>query len=167
MRWPRRPTRLPDDARAALELEPGERVLAVARARDGAWAVATDRALLGGGWRVEWSAATHAQWLDEESTLAVTALEPSGETVLRSLVLDEPGLLPETVHERVMATILVSRHLRVDGRRGVRVVARRQPASDEVVWQLVADSGIDPDDPEVAARVAALLAELTVELGLD
>jgi hypothetical protein len=166
MHFPRRAAHLPDDARAALELARGERVLSAARRRDGEWVAATDQGLVGVGWRAAWSAATHAQWYDDASTLAVAWLDDDGGRQERSLVLDEPGLLPETVHERVTATILLSQHLPVDGRRGVRVVARRQPGSDEVQWQVVPDAGIDPGDPQVSARVARLMRGMATELGL-
>lgn len=166
MHFPRRTTHLPDDARAALELARGERVLSAARQRDGDWIAATDQALVGAGWRAAWSAATHAQWYDDASTLAVAWLDDDGERHERSLLLDEPGLLPETVHERVTATILLSQHLPVSGRQGVRVVARRQPGSDEVQWQVVPDAGVDAADPQVSARVAQVMRAMGTELGL-
>jgi hypothetical protein len=166
MPWPRRNIRLPDDARARIDLARGERVLSAARLGDGDWVAATDQALVGAGWRAPWSAATHAQWYDDASTLEVAWLDDAGDRQDRSLVLDEPGLLPETVHERVTATILISRHLPVSGRNGVRVVGRRQPGSDEVEWQVVADAGVDAADPEVSARVEEAVREMSTELGL-
>jgi hypothetical protein len=135
MRLPRRTPRLPDAARASLDLARGERVLSAGGLRGGDWVAATNQGLVGAGWRVAWSAATHAQWYDDASTLVVTWLDDAGERLERSLVLDEPGLLPETVHERVTATILLSQHLPVSGKLGVRIVARRQPGSDEVQWR--------------------------------
>jgi hypothetical protein len=166
MPWPRRTARLPDDVRASLDLARGERVLSAARLRDGAWVVASDQALVGAGWRAPWSAATHAQWYDDTATLEVAWLGTAGERLERSLVLEEPGLLPETVHERVTATILLSRHLTVSGRDGVRVVARRQPGSEEVEWQVVADAGVDAADPQVSARVEQAVRAMRGELGL-
>jgi hypothetical protein len=166
MRLPRRATHLPDDARATLDLARRERVLAAGRQRGGDWVAATDQGLVGTGWRVAWSMATHAQWYDDTSTLVVTWLDDAGEGHERPLVLDEPGLLPETVHERVTATILLSQHLPVGATLGVRVVARRQPGSDEVQWQIVPDPGVDLEDPEVSARVDAVIRVMGSELGL-
>jgi RNA polymerase primary sigma factor len=80
--------------------------------------------------------------------------------------LREPGLLPETVHERVTSTILLSRHLLVSGRQGLSVVARRQPGSQDVEWQVVADAGVDPADPQVSARVDEAVRAMSTELGL-
>jgi hypothetical protein len=167
MRLPRRTTRLPDAARATLGLARRERVLSAARLRDGQWVAATDQALVGTGWRAPWSAASHAQWYDDVGTLEVAWLDDAGERQDRSLVLDEPGLLPETVHERVTATILLSRHLPVRGRQGVSVVARRQPGSEDVEWQVVADAGVDAADPQVSARVDAAVRAMATELGLS
>lgn len=166
MPWLRRTTRLPEDARATLGLAHGERVLSAARLRDGDWVAATDRALVGAGWRAPWSAASHAEWYDDAGTLEVAWLDEAGERQQRSLALDEPGLLPETVHERVTSTILLSRHLLVSGRQGLSVVARRQPGSQDVEWQVVADAGVDPADPQVSARVDEAVRAMSTELGL-
>jgi hypothetical protein len=166
MRWPRRTTHLPGDARATLDLARGERVLTAARVRGGGWVVATDQGLVAAGSRVAWSAATHAQWYDDASTLEVAWLDDAGERHDQSLALDEPGLLPETVHERVTATILLSRQLPLDGGQGVRVVARRQPGSDDVLWQVVPDAGVDAADPQVSARIDEAMRAMGAELGL-
>jgi hypothetical protein len=166
MRWPRRTTHLPDDARATPGLARGERVLSAAQLRDGGWIAATNHGLVGDGWRSPWSAATHAQWYDDADSLEIAWLDDAGQRQDRLLVLDEPCQLPETVHERVTATILLSRHVPVSDGRGVRVVARRQPGSDDVEWQVVADAGIDADDPQVQGRVDTAVRAMSVELGL-
>lgn len=163
MRWPRKTTRLPDDARAAL-LAPGERVLAAAPLTGGGWLVASDRGLLAVGLRVGWSTIIHAQWYDDESRLSVTWLAPAVAHE-RSLMIEEPGRLPETVHERVTATILLSRRVQLPDRRGVRVVARRQPGCDDLRWQVVPDPGVDASAPVVSARVEAAKRDIAAELG--
>jgi hypothetical protein len=158
----RRRQRLPDEVRAGLDLTPGERVLSGAALEDGGWVVATDRALLAGGERIPWSATAHAEW-DADSRL-LTVDEIAGSHRHR-FVLDDPGFLPETVHERVMASIVLSRHVRVDGRGGARFVARREQGSDELAWQVVVDAGLDPGDAEVRASLDATMRELRHELG--
>ena len=150
---------------AALGARPPERVLAAARLTDGGWLLATDRGVVGTGVRLDWSSITHAQWNDEESALSVSRLDETGASREQTWRIDEPGMLPETVHERVTATILLSRRLPVEGRRGVRVVARRQPGSDELLWQVVADPGIDATAPAVRAQVAAVMRSMAAELG--
>lgn len=165
MHWPRRSIRIPDDARAGLRLAPRERILAAARLSDGSWLGATDRGLVELGVRLDWSSITHAQWHDEQSALSVTWVDESGGVHDRTFRVDDAGLLPATVHERVTATILLSRHLRVAGSGGIRVVARRQPGSDDLLWQVVPDPDIDAEAPDVRARVDALTQLMTTELG--
>lgn len=158
---------LPPDARAALPLQRRERLLTAARLTDGTWVAATQRALLLPGRRVEWTTITHAEWSDDGATMTVDELGTGGgDPVTSRLVLDEPGRLPEVVRERVTASIVASRHTAVRGRAGVRVVARRVPGSDELVWQVVVDRGIDSADPGVLAASDAGVAELRRELGL-
>jgi hypothetical protein len=149
-----------------LGVEAGERVLAAAEVSDGTWVVATDRALLTPGLRVPWVSASHAEWDDDASLLTVDELG-DGTRAPRShrIELLEPGLLPETVHERVVASIVVSRHVRLNDRSGVRVVARRSPGSDDLRWQVVVDAGLDPDEPRVRVVADRLLTELRREVG--
>lgn len=147
--------------RAGLPVQPGERV--VATARDGAegWVAATDQALIAQGRRTPWTDVVHAQWYDEEQVLTMDLAPGAGPAV--RLRLDEPGRVPETVHERVMASIVLSRRVWLPGG-AARIVARRG-GSDETLWQVVPDAGTDLADPAVRARVDAVLAELRSELG--
>jgi hypothetical protein len=165
MRWPRRTARLPEEARERLRLTPGERLLAVATPTEGSHLVATDRGLVGDGWRLDWSSVTHAQWYDEERALAVTWLDESGETRQRRVRLEEPGMLPETVHERVTASIVLTRRVRLPAG-AVRVVARRQAGSDQLAWQVVPEPGVDLT-PADARQLDAVLRRLGRELGQD
>jgi hypothetical protein len=157
----RRADRLPDDVRAGLPVQPGERVIATARDGAEGWVVATDQALLAQDRRTPWTDVVHAQWYDEEQVLTMDLAPGAGPAV--HLVLAEPGRVPETVHERVMASIVLSRRVPMSAG-GARVVARRG-ASDETLWQVVPDAGTDLADPAVRARVDAVLAELRSELG--
>jgi hypothetical protein len=158
---------LPPDARDALPLHRRERVLTAARLVDGTWVAATQDALLLPGRRLAWVDVVHADWADDGATLTVDEIvTEGGDPVTSRLVLDEPGRLPEVLRERVTASIVASRHAAVRGRAGVRVVARRAPGSDELVWQVVVDRGLDPDDPAVQAAGVATIAELRRDLGL-
>jgi hypothetical protein len=158
----RRRDRLPDEIRATLPTERGERVLTAGRATDDRWVVATDRALIDGTRRTAWTDVVHAQWYDEEKVLEVDLLPGDEPSYL--LALAEPGRLPETVHERVMASIVLSRRVALPGG-GARLVARRGEGSGETVWQVVVDDGVDLADPAVRHRVDAALADLQAELG--
>jgi hypothetical protein len=158
----RRWSLLPDEARAALPLEPGEKVIAAAPADTG-WVVATGRALVTASGRTPWPEVAHAQWYDEESVLAVDPVAGAGQRLL--IRLADPGRLPETVHERVMASIVLSRRAAVPGGGAVRLVARRGQGSDPVLWQVVPDDGTDLGAPGVQEFVDDALERLRGELG--
>lgn len=153
---------MPGEARAALGLGRGERVLAAARAADGRWVAATQRALVAEGLRLRWVDVAHAQWLDEERALVVDPIPGNGPG--QRFGLPEPGRVPETVHERVVASIVVTRRLAVPGAGGVRVVGRRHP-DGHLIWQVVPDAGVAGDDPVVRAAAEAMVAALRAELG--
>ena len=71
------------------------------------------------------------------------------------------------MRERVTASVLVSRHVPVTERRGVRIVARRAPAGrSEVQWLYEFDEGIDPDDAFVRAAAETALAAAKADVGL-
>ncbi|MEO7981320.1 MAG: hypothetical protein ABI807_10575 [Sporichthyaceae bacterium] len=158
----RRRSLLSDDARAALPLEPGEKAIAAALG-DAGWVVATGRALVTSSGRMPWTEVAHAQWYDEEQVLAVDPVAGEGQRLL--IRLAEPGRLPETVHERVMASIVLSRRVAVPGGGGVRLVARRGQGRDPVRWQVVPDDGTDLAAPGVQEFVDDALARLRGELG--
>jgi hypothetical protein len=157
----RRRTLLPDEARTALQLQPGERVLAAARVADGGWLVATAGALVGAAGRTPWTEVAHAQWFDEEQVLLVDPVPGAGASLRLPLV--EPGRVPETVHERVMASIVLSRRVALPGGGGARLVARRGDDAD-LVWQVVPDAGTDLTVPAVRSAVDDALARLRGEL---
>lgn len=170
---PRRPT-LPSQVRSQLSLDRGERVLAHARLEDGGYAVATERGLwlrgsraAGSYERRNWSGVTKVVWDAADSALVMWALG-GGDSLVpvrERLRLAEPGFLPETVRERVTASIVVSRHVPLVGRRGVLVAGRRDPGGQQIRWSLTFDVGVDPDDPEVRARAEQGLAELRAQAG--
>jgi len=157
----RRRQLLPEDARAALPLDRGEKVIAAAQLADGGWVVATGGALVGVAGRTPWTDVAHAQWFDEEQVLVVDPVPGAGS--LMRLRLAQPGRVPETVHERVMASIVLSRRIALPGGGGARLVARRGDGAD-LAWQVVPDTGTDLTVPEVRAVVDAALTDLRSEL---
>jgi hypothetical protein len=164
VRWTRRPA-LPPDARDALPFQGRERVLASARLSDGTWVAATPRALLLPGRRIDWVTVAHAEWSDEDDALRVDQMHgPEGLPERHRLILDDPGRLPEVLRERVTSSIVASRHIPVTGRTGVRVVARRVPGQDELVWQVVVDRELDPADQRVQAAGETGIRALRREL---
>jgi hypothetical protein len=154
--------RLPATVRDGLALERGERVLAYAAARDGSHVVTTDRALhLPGGIRMAWERVEQAAWQD--GWLHVRGHGGAEEHHVR---LTEPGSVPETVQERVTATIVVNHQAALPGGGRVRIVGRRPPGGDAIRWTFVFDAGADPDDPSLRAQAEQRLAELRRQTGL-
>ena len=174
MRLPlRRPVRLPPGLRAELGLAPRERILSCAESRDGRPVVATTTALHrpvpGGGFvAVPWHEILGATWDDERGALTVEAARRDRPRERHVLVLADPGRLPETVRERVQSSIVVSRHVPLVGKRGVRVVGRREAVSaagDAAVhWHVVPDPGIDVEDPALRDGVEAAVRETRAQV---
>jgi hypothetical protein len=67
-------------------------------------------------------------------------------------VIENPGLIPEVVNERVKASVVVQHHVPLRDDKGVRIVARRKPGGADVTWRVTFDPGLDPQDPDLRAR---------------
>jgi hypothetical protein len=155
-----------------VAVAPGEKVLASATTVEGtvlagtrdAFYVATD----GDTRRIPWEQVEAAGWDRDTDTFRLSEVGSWGEQrPVHTATLEEPGRLLELVHERVTASVVLQRHVRLGGRRGLRVIARRAPSgSGGVNWVYEYDEGVDPDDPEVhaAAREALELARRDVGL---
>ena len=157
----------PGRRRPDLAVGPGERLLAWATAEGGTVVGGTRDALYLPD-RVPWEQVEAAGWDSEASTLRVREVGTWGEPrVEHALVLDEPRRLLQLVHERVTASVVLQRHVPVDGRRGVRVIARRAPGRrDEPTWVYEFDEGVDPADPDVRRKAAEAMAAVREELGV-
>lgn len=173
MSWFRRTPLPPAVDRVRQRLRPGEQRLAQAAVSPGGddadWLVATTKALWLPGEteprRLPWEGIAHAVW--REGVLTVTEAGPDGGPLAERThvfrLVDAKGF-PDAVHDRVTASVLWSRHHRLRGRAGVRVLARRTE-SGTIAWSLVYDGGLDPLDPELSARAQALLEDARGELG--
>lgn len=154
-------SRLPREVRTALALEDGERPISHAPASEGAYAVATTQALhLPDGPRLPWHLMDKAVWDEEGVTVTMT------DGAVHRVALPEPGLLPETIRERVTATVVASRHVTLNGRGGVRLVARRVPGYDSPRWEFIFDPGLDSNDPGLRAHAEQALEEVRRSLGV-
>jgi hypothetical protein len=165
-------------AEAVARLDPDERVVSWAPVAGGA-VVATQLGLWLPGVpdRLAWHLIDKATWRSDVLTL-IPAVDP-GDGVLveqppRSVRLDQPRDIPQTVRVRIERAIAFTRHHPLPGasadgtgvRRGVRVVGRRVPGVDGVSWQVVFDPGVDRDDPAVRAAASAYVDQARAELGL-
>jgi hypothetical protein len=165
----RRPVRrpaLPDDVRQVLRLDPAARVLAWSALVGGGWAVATTaglRALLPSGVLVDrpWTDVDHAAWDVDARMLAVWWVGSRQPTPLE---VGDDSYLPEVAHERVRASLVLTREVGVPGGRTVRV-ALRKGADGALSTQVVPPRGVRLTDPEVAPLVARAEAELRAEAG--
>lgn len=155
--------------RPVLEVGRGERLLAWATTDDGSVVGGTRDALYLPD-RLPWEQVESAGWNRDSSTLRVSEVGSWG-TPRRQhhLALDEADRvdrLLRLVNERVTASVVLQRHVALDGRRGVRVIARRAPGRhDEPAWVYEFDEGIDPADPDVRRAAAEAMAAAREELG--
>jgi hypothetical protein len=159
--------------RPPVDVAAGERVLAWTRTTTGEVLAGTREAIYLDGQRLAWQDVEAADWDRDTEVLRVVEVgswgQPRGE---HRYPISEPGRLLELVRERVTASVLLVRHVPIDGRRGVRVIARRPPAGNrelrhDIHWVYEFDEGIDPADPAVRSAAQAALASARDEVGLD
>lgn len=156
----------------AVAVAAGERVLAAATSAEGTVLAGTRDAFYvvvdGETRRVPWEQVEAAGWDRDTDTFRLSEVGTWGEErPVHTARLEEPGRLLELVHERVTASVVLQRHVGVDGRRGLRVIARRAPSGDGgVQWVYEYDEGVDPDDPAVRALARQALDDMRRDVGL-
>jgi len=162
---------LPPAVEEALELAKGERVLAFAvDDNTGGYVVATSYALAVFTTGVErilrrrWLSVDAGAWEPETATLTVTWAD--GRRAGQWSFRDQQTLLPETVRERVQASVVLSTRLNLGDRRTGRVAIRQDLATRELIAQTILGRHAHADDPEVQAHVQAALAHLRDQVGL-
>jgi hypothetical protein len=163
--------RLPAAAVEALALGKGERVLQFATDdHTGDHVVATNWAIAVVSpdgdlrWRRPWHEVDTGVWQDETSTLAVTWVDNRRPT--QWSFHDQHTLLPETLRERVQASVVLSSVLDLGPRRRGRAVIRQDLATRELLSQAVLGPGVSADDPRVVAHVRSALDDLREQVGL-
>jgi hypothetical protein len=167
--WSRKPL-LPAEVSASLNLERGEKVLAAAADSAGDWVIGTARALhlgQGDGWTaLPWECVERAGWDRDAEQLEVFEVADFGETQPRHVrTISDPGRLLELVHERVTASVVVTRHQPVAGSKGLRIVGRRAPGTDEpIIWSALLDDSLDPREPRVVEALERGLASARAEV---
>jgi len=165
----------------ALELSKGERVLAFAiDDNTGSYVVATTYALAVvtstsvASTSVEpaaerilrrrWLSVDAGAWEPETATLTVTWAD--GRRAGQWSFRDQQTRLPETLRERVQASVVLSTRLVLGDRRTGRVAIRQDFATRELIAQTILGRHARADDPEVLAHVHAALAHLKDQVGL-
>ncbi len=160
--------RLRREPMPAVEVAPGERVLAWTTTSDGGVLAGTrDAAYLPGGVRLPWEQVESADWdVDAERFTIVEVGTWGQERAVHELAVPEPRTVLELVRERVTASIVLQRHVPVHGKRGVRVIGRRAPSGRHaILWLTEYDVGVEPDDPAVARAAEGALTAARGEVG--
>jgi hypothetical protein len=162
------------------KLTAGERLLALADSQAGSHAGGTADAGAGtlaatqlglwlpvpaddnAGWRrIDWDRVVKATWTDDGLHVIEGELGPDGiVTDLPALLirLTEPRNLPTVVRTRVEASIARWEQVRVPGGTA-RVVARRKPGTDGLIWTARIDSAT-PDTPQARAVLLDYLTRI-------
>jgi hypothetical protein len=157
----RRRSKVPDAVRA---LAPDERRLAWGLAADGTPLVATPTALYAGSLRLPWTSVEKVVWRPPVLTVSEVAdVEGSGPAHTWELAQD--SRLAETVRAQVTSSVAWSDRRALQPRGHVRLVGRRVPGEDRLLWQTVWEPGTDPSDPALRAQAEAQLVGLRKTIG--
>ncbi len=165
---------VPADVAAAIDLEEHEKLLAwavedgsgvtVVAGRHRLYAVAPGpdgpHLVLSRPWHL----VDAGLWSGEDGSLRVTWVDGERPT---GFVLTDPGLLPETLRERVQASVVLAETIELDGRRSARVVVRKDLATGALLSQALLGAGVRSTDPGVSEQVRAGLARVREQVGLD
>ncbi len=161
---------VPAEVLASSALSRREKVLAGTQAGEGTWLLGTREALhvVPANLRIPWERIERADWDRDQERLVVSEVGEFGRVrPQHEFAVSEPGLLLELVRERVTASVVLQRRVLTQGKRGLRVIGRRAPASGgEVTWAYEFDRGVDPEDPAVMAAAEAGLRAAQEEVGL-
>ncbi|OYN93469.1 hypothetical protein [Enemella evansiae] len=129
----------------------------VATENDGLWTVLLPDALAvqrGDGWDfVGWHEIDRGGWNSQNSELRWELVDGRRGSVL----LDNPGRVPEVFAERVAASIVVQQHLDIEGTREGAVVSARRDLGDRsapLLWRTRRGRGT-PDSAEVRELLGA------------
>ena len=111
-----------------------------------------------------WHLVVAGLWSGEDGSLRVTWVD--GEKPAR-FVLDEPHMFPETLRERVQASVVLAEAIDLGARRTARVVVRKDLATGDLLSQAVLGPGVRSTDPGVSERVRAGLTRVREQVGLE
>jgi hypothetical protein len=114
--------------------------------------------------RRPWLFVDAASWEPETATLTVTWTD--GRRAGQWSFRDQPTRLPETLRERVQASVVIATRLNLGDRRTGRVAIRQDFETRELIPQTILGRYTRADDPEVQAHVQAALAHLRDQVGL-
>ncbi|GAB3447242.1 hypothetical protein GCM10027517_30760 [Phycicoccus ginsengisoli] len=186
----RRRPRLAAGVRSALELSDGERVLSWGlEEATGTTVVATNHRLYavpaaaalgpiaGGGAtgadlgagavgvvRRPWHEVDAGTWSSDLGQLTVTWVDGARPS---QWTLGVTSLVPETVRERVQASVVVSHRVDLGRRRTARAVIRQDLGSGALVEQVLLGKGTPATDTEVSQAAEQAISYLREQVGLE
>jgi len=149
---------------AVRSLRLDERRLAWGVTDSGTAVVATPTSLVAGSGVLPWTAIARASWDQPVLTVREVA-EVEGAGTEHRFALVEDDRLAEVVRAQVTSSVAWSDVRRLGSGGKVRVVARRVPGQDALLWQTVWLEGTDPSDPLLREQAEALVAALRGTLG--
>jgi hypothetical protein len=141
-----------------------ERRLAWGLTDTGTAVIATPTSLLAGQLRLPWTQVAKVSWEPPVLALREVAEVDDAGTVHR-FVLEQDEQLAETVRARVTSSVAWTDVRRLQPAGKVRLVARRVPGEDALLWQVVWLEGTDPRSASLRAQVEELVAALRGTLG--
>lgn len=141
-----------------------ERRLAWGMADDGTPLVATPVALWAGTSRLAWTFVEKVQWQPPVLTVhEVSEIEGTGGARSWTLVAD--SRLAETIRACVTSSVAWSDRRTVGPGARVRLVGRRAPGRDQLIWQTVWERPEDRAVPGYAAQAQEWVEELSRTIG--
>lgn len=166
------PARLP--ASMVVATQRGESVLAAAQDDiTHAWVALTTHRLVvltnEGGLLVDraWHEVDTGAWSPDAATLSVSFV--GGTTALQWLLKTStgPGRIPQVFRERVSASVVQVREVKMGARRSARVSVRAVLSTGELIDQVVLGRGVRAGDSELTAEVEKVRQEVRAAVGLS
>lgn len=152
----------------------GESVLAAAQEDDaGSWVVLTTYRILvlgsDGTQHLErpWHDVSTGAWEPESGTLSLTWIGSHRAVQWSMRTRTGPGRIPDVFRERVSASVVRAREVKLGPRRSARVSVRAVLSTRELVDQVAWGLGSSSADTELAAEVERARSEVRAEVGLD
>lgn len=163
----------PEAVLSAAGLGSGEKLHAAARDDwDGSWVLATT-------WRLvtvtdegqvqldrRWLAVDSGSWDPDTYQLGVSWVDGTPVTQWRLRSSSGPGRLPDTLHDRVSASVVLTRHVDLGPGRTARVVIRKDLSTRELHEQVLVDRAARAADTELRDEVARARTEVRTQVGL-
>jgi hypothetical protein len=112
---------------------------------------------------VRWDEIESARW---DEPVVDLVLRDGDQFRLEQLRLDRAGGLPETIHDRVTASVVTSESRDLGDGHSATFVARRRTDDGSINWTVLLDRSADPADPRIRDAAQAHLNDLRESLGI-